>query len=90
MASEYEEQRGMMSTGETDELGKKPYSIANFSTTNPIQTEPGAKPVVRCEMPATYLVIHGTAFQRFVLKHNIFHVHLAACVCVNCICNKII
>jgi hypothetical protein len=52
---------GMILTGENRRTRKKTCPSATLSTTNPIWTDPCAKPGLRVDKPATNCLSHGTA-----------------------------
>jgi hypothetical protein len=51
----------MKSTGENRSTQRKTCPSATLSITNPTWTEPGSKPDLRGERPATNHLCHGTA-----------------------------
>jgi hypothetical protein len=53
----------MKFTGETEVLGEKTCPSATFSTSNPKWIDPGSKPVLRGERPATNRLSHDTAHE---------------------------
>jgi hypothetical protein len=58
----------MKLTGKTEVLGGKTCPSATLSTTNHTWTDPGSKPGLRGDRPATNRLSHGTACQGFSLK----------------------
>jgi hypothetical protein len=57
----------MILTGEDRKTRRKTWPNATLSITNPVWTDPGAKPDLRRKRPATYRLSYDTAFQRILL-----------------------